>query len=131
VILLDTHAWIWWVNDPGELSRPAREAVEEAAGAGEVYVSSISVWEMAMLVAKGRLKLSVDVEDWLAGCESLPFLRFVPVDHLLALKSVRLAAFDNDDPADRIIVATAIALGKTLVTRDLRMRRYRPVKTVW
>jgi PIN domain nuclease of toxin-antitoxin system len=131
VIVLDTHAWVWWVTKPDALSPEARRAVEGAVQADGIYVSSISVWELAMLVAKGRLELKLDVHDWVAGCESLPFFTFVPVDNNIALRSINLPGYDHSDPADRIIIATAITMGNTLVTQDRRIRGYQQVKTVW
>jgi PIN domain nuclease of toxin-antitoxin system len=70
-------------------------------------------------------------DAWIAHVEALPFLRFVPVDPRIAVASVQLEGFPHRDPADRIIVATALGLGATLVTGDRRLRAYRGVKTVW
>lgn len=131
MIVLDTHAWIWFLDDPHRLSTRARKAVDRAVQAGKVHVSSISVWEVAMLVDRGRLQLHRDLADWLADTERLPFLHFVPVDNAIAVKSVQLPAPLHGDPADRLIVATALHLGAALVTRDARLVGYRHVKTVW
>ena len=130
MIVLDTHAWLWWLSDPDRLSRRARSAIDASLGAG-VHVSSISAWEVTLLVRKGRLTLRMPVEEWIARSEGLPFLRFVPVDTRIAVRSNALAAPMHDDPADRIIVATALVLGASLVTKDQRLRRYRPVKSIW
>jgi PIN domain nuclease of toxin-antitoxin system len=132
MILLDTHAWIWHLADPGRLSARALKAIEERTSSrGAVLVSSISTWELAMLVERGRLKLSIDAEAWIAHAEALPFLRFVPVDNRIALASVRLPLSVSPDPADRIIVATAMLAGIPLVTADKRIRRCGVVKTIW
>jgi PIN domain nuclease of toxin-antitoxin system len=132
MILLDTHAWIWHLADPDRLPARARKAIEErTASRGDVLVSSISAWELAMLVERGRLRLSIDAEAWLAHAEALPFLRFVPVDNRIALASVRLPLSVSPDPADRIIVATAMLAGIPLVTADKRIRRCGVVKTIW
>ena len=96
-----------------------------------IRVSSISVWEVAQLVSRGRLELTMDVTDWIAKSESLPFLQFVPVDNRIALRSTRLPEPFHADPADRIIVATALSLGGTLVTKDDKLRRYQHVPTTW
>jgi len=69
--------------------------------------------------------------DWISHSEALGLLRFVPVDNHIAVRSVALPAPLHDDPADRIIVATALSLGATLVTKDRRLRRYRHVKSLW
>lgn len=131
MILLDTHAWVWWVGAPEKLSAGARERIDEAKESRQVFVSSFSAWEVALLVARGRLHLATDVDEWLGRCERLPFLRFVPVDHRIAIRSVRLPPPLHQDPADRIIVATALALGAELVTKDERLLNYPMVRTVW
>lgn len=131
MIVLDTHAWVWWISSPEELSREARKAAEKAASENGIYVSSMSAWEVAMLVEKGRLELTLDVEDWIRGSESLPYLNFVPVDSRIALRSVRLDRYPYRDPVDRIIIATALTLGKSLVTKDRKIRGYPPVKSIW
>jgi PIN domain nuclease of toxin-antitoxin system len=131
VIVLDTYAWVWWVSEPERLTARGRTTIEAAASRGDVHVSSISAWEVAMLVAKGRLELTMPVVEWVALSEALPYLRFVPVDNALALSSVSLEGFSHPDPADRLILATARWLDAAVVTKDRRMRAYRKVKTVW
>ncbi len=131
MIVLDTHAWVWWVADPQRLSRAARAAIDQAAGLRQLHVSCISVWEVAMLVARGRLRLTMDVGDWLAAAEALASLTFVPVDARIALRSVQLAAPLHQDPADRMIIATALVLGARVVSKDERMHAYPHVEAVW
>ncbi len=131
MIVLDTHAWVWFVGDPDRLSRPAHAAIVAAMERAAVHVSSISCWEVALLVKKGRLELKMDVFEWLARASSLPFLKFVPIDNDIAVRAVALPPPLHEDPADRMIVATALAVDAPLVTRDRRLRRYRPVKTLW
>lgn len=131
MIMLDTHVLIWWVDDPAQLSGPAHTAIEKAMQTKSVYVSCISSWEIALLVERGRLKLALDVRDWLARCEAIPFLSFVPVNTAIAVESVRLPDFPHSDPADRIITATAMSLGAQLVTKDEKIRSYTNIKTVW
>ena len=131
MIVLDTHALVWWVSAPGRIPAKARRLID-AADAGEpAAVSSISVWEVVLLVARGRLELTVPVESWIESVEALPFLRIVPVDNRIAARAVSLPDFPHRDPADRMIVSTALGLGATLVTADARLRGYHPVKTVW
>jgi len=132
LILLDTHAWVWWVADPDRLSTPAADVLARAREQEEpVYLSSISVWEVAMLVEKGRLELTMDVADWVAHSEAVPWIEFVPVTNHLALRSVRLPDGLHPDPADRLIVATARYLGVPLVTRDRKLQDYPHVRTLW
>lgn len=131
MIVLDTHAWVWWAADPGRVSRRAQDLIQASLAEGSVCVSSISCWEVALLAKRGRLDLTMDVADWVARSEALPFVKFIPVDNHIALRSVSLPEPLHNDPADRIIVATALSLGATLVTMDRRLRRYRYVKTIW
>jgi PIN domain nuclease of toxin-antitoxin system len=131
VIVLDTHALLWWVNDPATLSESAKVATDAAVASRSVHVSCISSWEIALLVERGRLRLALDVRDWLCRCEALPFLTFVAVSNAIAVESVRLPDFPHADPADRIIAATALSLGAVLVTKDDKLRNYPHVKTIW
>lgn len=131
MIVLDTHTWVWWVGDPERLSGRAATAIDGAIAEQKLFVSSISVWEVATLVDKKRLVMTLDVGDWIAKCESLPFINFVPVDNHIAFRSRRLPGSLHDDPADRMIVATALSLGATLVTKDRRLRDYGHVETLW
>jgi len=73
----------------------------------------------------------MEAEDWIARSESLPFLDFVPVDNRIAIRSTRLPGSFHADPADRIIVATTLLLGATLITKDDKLRRYPHVDTLW
>ena len=84
-----------------------------------------------MFVARERLAFTIDYETWIMSVEALPFLTFVPVDNRIAARSVQLEGFRHRDPADRIIVATALGLGATVVTADARLREYKPLATIW
>lgn len=131
MILLDTHAWIWWISDPDRLPLQTRQAIDLAAGRHELFVSTISAWEVAMLVRKGRLSLTLDVRDWVARCEALPFLTFVPPSAAIAVEATRLPEFAHSDPAGRIIIATALSLGARLVTKDEKIAAWPHVETLW
>ena len=131
MIVLDTHVWVWWVAGGEALSEAAARAIESAVSDRSVHVSSISAWEVALLVDRGRMELTMDVADWIARSEALPFLRFVPVDNRIAARATRLSDFPHRDPADRIIVSTAQLLGAKLVTRDERLWRYDHIDSIW
>ena len=131
MIVLDTHILLWWVSDPTTLSKPAKRAIDAAVESRSVHVSCISSWEIALLVERGRLRLALDVRDWLCRCEALPFVTFVTVSNAIAVESVRLPDFPHADPADRIIAATALSLGAALVTKDDKLRNYPHLKTIW
>ena len=131
MIVLDTHAWIWWVSSPTLLSETAKRIIDEAITERSICISSISAWEVAVLESRGRLKLTMSAGDWVAASEALPFIDFVPVSNSIVLKSVQLPGALHDDPADRIIIATAISLGAVLVTKDEKISNYPHVKTAW
>lgn len=131
MIVLDTHAWIWFTSNPQILSKKAKKAVDVAVKEKNVLISSISSWEVALLVKKGRLKLSMDVHDWIAISENLPFIEFIPVSNSIAVKSVNLPRPLHPDPADRIIIATALSTGASVVTKDRKLTDYKHVKTIW
>lgn len=131
MIVLDTHTWLWWVSNPELLSAKAQKNIDAAVTQGRVFISSISAWEVAMLAAKGRLELTIEVPDWIAKSEALPFVEFVPVDNMIALKSVALPGKLHTAQADRIIIATTLVLGGKLVTKDEKIRNYPKVKTIW
>lgn len=130
MIVLDTHVWVWWVNG-GTLPARVRRRLDEAVKERAIYVSSISAWEVAQLASRGRLQLTMEVTEWIAKSEVLPFVHFVPVTNAIAVRAVQLPEPLHRDPADRIILATALTLGFALVTRDGRLHRYPHVPTLW
>lgn len=131
MIVLDTHTLIWWVTGDASLSKKARTAIEREKSGGAIIISSISAWEISMLVAHGRLVLSMDVSSWLATVAEIESVRFFPVDVEIAIKSIELPGEFHKDPADRMIVATARKLAVSLVTKDDKMLSYPHVKTIW
>ncbi len=132
MIVLDTHAWVWFIDDPERLSSASREAVAGARQSGEgLHVSCISTWEVHMLVAKGRLSMGVAPDIWVSRCEKLSFLNFQPVNNDIARLSVTACADMHGDPADRLIAATALYLGAPVVTRDAKIRNSGIVPCIW
>ena len=128
--LLDTHAWIWHLTAPQELSVAARTGIDQARRERGAVVSAISVWELFMLVKKGRLVLTITPQALVRRAERLSYLQFVAVDHHIARRSVALPDV-HADPADRLIVATAQELGCPLISKDRRLRRYPAVEVIW
>ena len=114
-----------------KLPQEAFKAVNKARREDSIVISSISTWEIAILVEKGRLELSVDVRDWVRKTEGLPFVRFAAVDNTISLRSVSLPGEFHADPADRIITATAMTMGIPLVTGDKKILGYPHVRTIW
>ena len=133
MIVLDTHALIWWVNGDKKLSSRALKAInkEIAKEDGQLIISSITAWEIALLIKKGRLALAMDIDDWIYTVASIECVHFVPMDNDVAIQSVRLPGEFHPDPADRIITALARHLSVALVTSDEKIRAYKHVKTIW
>lgn len=128
MILLDTASWIWYASESAELSPMALAALE----ADETkLVSAISVWEVGVLVAKQRIRLDRPVETWVEHALRLPGLEPVTVDQTVALLATRLPGLPPPDPADRMILATALVQGCSLLTPDRRMLEYAHVPTIW
>lgn len=123
--LLDTHVWIWLLNGEEPLaSSEARHPIEAAVGTADIRVSVISVWEVGMLEAKGRITFPLSCEMWVNRALSAPGIAPAHLTPEIALASSRLPGSLHGDPADRIIVATARQLGATLVTRDRKIIAY-------
>jgi PIN domain nuclease of toxin-antitoxin system len=131
VILLDTHVWVWYLDNPDILSRNALSHLEHAKERRAVYVSSISVWEVCMLEKKGRISFSIPVKEWIQQSERLSFFNFIPVDNAIAEKSVSLDGGLHSDPADRIIIATALLRKYPLITKDAKIIDYEKVSAIW
>jgi PIN domain nuclease of toxin-antitoxin system len=125
LIVVDTHVWIWVVEgDRTALSAAAIEAIQGAARGGGVRVSAISVWEVAMLEAKGRISLSRPVSDWVHAALHAPGVRLLPLSPEIAIGSTRLPGSPQGDPADRILMASARHLGGQLATCDREILSY-------
>ena len=117
-MLLDTHVLVWLRTDASQMGREALGVVDRAWLAGEAAVSAITFWELAMLVAKGRMSLPDDVASW-RRLNLRQGLTEIPVDGEIGARAGSLAGL-HGDPADRIIVATAME-GHRLVTADQRI----------
>lgn len=125
-LLLDTHVWLWWLLGQPELAARERDALDALAAAGTPPgLSAISLWEAQMLVAKGRLELSMPLARWLAVASAPETVTLLPLDVEVVLALDNLPASFHGDPADRIIVATARTHGLPLATRDGNIRRSR------
>jgi len=128
MIVLDTHAWLWWVSKPSELSRAARQRIDAETRLG---VSAISCLEVATLVAKGRISLDRDPLDWLEQAVAVRKVELLPLTPAVSVKATQLGNDFPGDPADRVITATAILESAPLITKDSKIRDYAGVNTVW
>ena len=130
--MLDTHILIWWATgDLKKLSSNAIAAIDQETQAGEIIISSISAWEIAMLINKDRIVISMDLDEWLFTIEQIDAVKFYAVDNDIAIKSANLPGEFHKDLADRMIVATARKLGSSLITADEKIINYPHVKTIW
>lgn len=129
MILLDTHVLVWMASQPNQLSGRARNAIREARQTTGVAVATITLWELAWLAENGRIQISAAVESFVRETVARVILK--PITPEIAALAVRLPAAFPKDPADRLIVATAIVEGARLVTADRRIRRAKVVQTIW
>ena len=127
MILLDTHIWVWWVDDSLQLTTPYRNWIDEYRDEG-LGVSIISCWEVAKLVENGRLTLQCGVEEWLEGALAYPGVQLLELTPRIAVESTQLPGSFHRDPADQIIVATARVWDCALLTADDRALKYPHVK---
>jgi PIN domain nuclease of toxin-antitoxin system len=128
VSVLDTHAWLWWVDGDPRLSPHARATIDRS---DEIVVSAISVWELATLERLGRLKLTPDSRLWIRRALGQSRVAEAPVTADLGLLAGSLPLPFPGDPADRIIYATAVSRDLPLVTADRRIARHDPRRVVW
>lgn len=126
LLLLDTHIWIWLINGSDKLkSTKVLRKIEESSKKGLIRVSAISLWEVAMLESKERIRFPLNCLDWIRQALSAPGTSVVPLDPEIAVESTRLPGqFSGLDPADQILIATARKIGATLVTQDKVILKY-------
>jgi PIN domain nuclease of toxin-antitoxin system len=130
VILLDTHVVIWLALEPARISTRARAAIEATRQRGEgLAISDITLLEIAVTASKGRIKLDASLETFLSEVEA----RFVvlPITGRICAQAMGLPASYPKDPADRVIAATALVEGVSLVTTDEGIRRSKALRTIW
>jgi len=120
-LLLDTHIFIWWSNNSPEISSRLH-TIQEAEQSGEkLNISIMTLWEIAMLAAKGRLEIASSIDSWFERLEEQPNLSILPLNSRIVIESLRLGENFPKDPADQLIAATARVHGLRLVTADERI----------
>lgn len=128
MLILDTCALIWLVDDLSKLTRKAERSIVD--NGDELFVSAISALEISLLVSKGRIELPMEPFKWYGEALRLHGLREVAVDGEIASLSGNLPAI-HKDPCDRIIIATAMIKKQTIITVDRVFKEYPGVKVVW
>ena len=131
MIVLDTHAMIWWLADPSKLSTAAKKAIQTSVSNNEIFASTASILEIATLVRRGRLMLATDFNEWLDDVRQLPELQMLPVSTEIAARAGSFGPEVHGDPIDRLIIATAQIIKAKLITADANIRSAKIVTTVW
>jgi PIN domain nuclease of toxin-antitoxin system len=126
-LLLDTHAFLWWVSDNPKLSPRARRLI--AAGTNQVFFSAASAWEIAINTGLGRLTVAGDLQEFMLEQLRLNGFEVLPIHLKHALLTHRLPPH-HSDPFDRMLVAQAMAEGLAILSADPALGRYR-VRVVW
>lgn len=127
-LLLDTCALLWMGSDPSALSARARAAMGQPGAV--LFVSAISAWEIGVKQKRGKLTLPAEAARWFPSAIALFGIEVVDMDDRIALHAAALE-WDHRDPADRIVVATALSRGMSVVTADTVIAHYAPVTVVW
>ena len=118
-LLLDTHIVLWLDSGDERLSVSTRALIDECwRNGGTICLSAVTAWEIALLVDTGRIELDRPIEEWIGNFLDRPGIEPVPLGHLAACGAYRLHPLAHRDPADRLLIATAIALACPLVTYD-------------
>lgn len=125
-LLLDTHVWLWLaLGTPRKIPPGALKTLEEAAKSGGLMVSVVSIWELALLVARSRIVLPLPLNDWVAQALSRPEIRLIGLTQPgIVIDSVNLPGEIHADPADRFLIATARNRRATFATHDDRIITY-------
>jgi PIN domain nuclease of toxin-antitoxin system len=126
MIVLDTHALLWWASEPQRLSR---RAAAEIARADRVGLPTIVFWEIALLVRKGRISLGGPAAGWLERILQIPRCEALPLSAIVALQADGLDM--HADPADRFIAATALDLGAPVVSKDRLLAKVKGLRVIW
>jgi len=117
-VLLDTHIWVRLQTLSRPVSREAIRAIQKAERIGSVYISAISVWEVAMITRKNRLALDMPIRQWVTEALNKPGIQLLPVTAEIAIEASELPEPMHKDPSDRLIVASARTELMTLITAD-------------
>ena len=129
MIVLDTQVWVWWVQEPQNLSSPQLAAIISHED-DDIGVSAISCWEIAKLVEHRRLPLIADLPEWFNIALGFPGVTLLPLTPEIAIEATSLPGDFHRDPADQIIVATARVNECPLVSTDRQIINYPHVQTI-
>jgi len=131
MITLDTHIIIWDALQPEKLTSKARKMIDQANELGEIFISDISLWEIAMLMHNQRLVVDTTYSEFIGLIRAANHYVFESITPEIADLSVSLESGISLDPADRLICATSMVRGAPLITADSNLRASKMVKTIW
>jgi PIN domain nuclease of toxin-antitoxin system len=124
-LLLDTHVALWLASGDKRLRASTRALIDDCwQDGGIILLSAVTAWEIALLIDTGRIDLDVPVEAWINRFLGRPGIEAVPLSHRAACRSYQLHHLEHRDPADRLLIATAIELACPFVTYDERITRF-------
>ena len=124
-LLLDTHVVLWVDSGDDRLRRSTRALIDGCwQSGGTIFLSAVTAWEIALLVDSGRIHLDIPIEAWVERFLGRPGIQAVPLGYRAACRSYQLHQFEHRDPADRLLIATAIELACPLVSYDARIARF-------
>lgn len=128
MIVLDTHAWVWYVSEDAKLSKLAHARIERASKLG---VHPVSCWEVAWLFYHQRLQLNADLRAWVERALKRPKIELLPFTPAAAIRAAGLGGSFPNDPVDRFIVGSALEMNAPLITKDQRISDWGRIKTIW
>jgi PIN domain nuclease of toxin-antitoxin system len=128
MVLLDTHALLWWTLDPDKLSKKASMYCSKIVNEGCI-ISSISIWEIGIKIKNGGLDIGMSIDEYLQKINELQCVEIIPINEKIWIESIKLN-WTNKDPADRVIVATALFRMTSIISKDEKIRKFFK-KTIW
>lgn len=131
IYLMDTHVWVWWHTAPEKLSSTVRDTIINLDATDQLLMSVISVWEVAKLVEKNRLRLSIEIDQWVEQALNMSHFQLLPLSPEIAIESTRLPQPFHQDPSDQMIVASARLFDATVLTVDQQILSYPHVRALW
>lgn len=123
-ILLDTHVWLWLLEGSPKLNSSFIKSVDLIQQHSTILISAMTIWEIGMLVEKGRIELERDRLDWIEEALAVSGVELAPLSPRIMIQSTRLPGEVHGDPVDRILIATARETSAVLVTADRKILEY-------
>ena len=130
MILLDTHIWWWALSEPKKLSNKTYDIIKDTPP-NQRAITSISLWEFSMMVRTGKVEINIPTDQWLDQAVNTTGIEVYDLNPKIAAESCNLPGAFHNDPADRIITATARVHDIPLITKDKKIIDYPHVRTIW